>query len=419
MKLRNLMYATMIACAFASCSKDDVPEQGAGNNGDANATLSLKIAAPIATKAATDADIKGLCVYVFNGTGTGAAFEAKSSTMTGTDQVLNIPVSAGDKSIVVVANDVDRTVANLGALYALTKDYDESLGNFTMNSKTYEVTIAPNVVNYLGYGSTGEAEGHYLTAAGTGAVNLYRNVAKISLSSLQVNTTTSESSYSNAQLAVSSIFVLHGSKATKLVGGAAAWASTESAGDWLNGATNDEYAAWVTTIKNWIDAATDDQTRTPKHNYLEEKYAPYSATDNHIFTYTETLADKVAAKTNITDFYTYENTNTTTRTLLVVAGKFTYGNLSAADVQTRYYSVAIGEGVVFDTSAKPSGAEVERTAGVLRNVQYNVSLTVKGPGYETPFGPDGGGDGGSGNTALDVKVQVVPFGQVSQSEEIE
>ncbi len=25
MKLRNLMYATMIACAFASCSNDDVP----------------------------------------------------------------------------------------------------------------------------------------------------------------------------------------------------------------------------------------------------------------------------------------------------------------------------------------------------------------------------------------------------------
>ena len=28
MKLRNLMYATMIACAFASCSKDDVIDNG-------------------------------------------------------------------------------------------------------------------------------------------------------------------------------------------------------------------------------------------------------------------------------------------------------------------------------------------------------------------------------------------------------
>lgn len=31
MKLRNLMYATMIACAFASCSNDDVPTPDNGN----------------------------------------------------------------------------------------------------------------------------------------------------------------------------------------------------------------------------------------------------------------------------------------------------------------------------------------------------------------------------------------------------
>ena len=32
MKLRNLMYATMIACAFASCSNDDVPTPDNGNS---------------------------------------------------------------------------------------------------------------------------------------------------------------------------------------------------------------------------------------------------------------------------------------------------------------------------------------------------------------------------------------------------
>lgn len=30
MKLRNLLYATMIACAFASCSKDDDPIDNGG-----------------------------------------------------------------------------------------------------------------------------------------------------------------------------------------------------------------------------------------------------------------------------------------------------------------------------------------------------------------------------------------------------
>ena len=44
MKLRNLMYATMIACAFASCSNDDVPTPDNGNpdaQGGTSLTVSL------------------------------------------------------------------------------------------------------------------------------------------------------------------------------------------------------------------------------------------------------------------------------------------------------------------------------------------------------------------------------------------
>ncbi|MCS2918275.1 hypothetical protein NXW71_09235 [Parabacteroides merdae] len=42
MKLRNLMYATMIACAFASCSNDDVPTPDNGNP-DAQGGTSLTV----------------------------------------------------------------------------------------------------------------------------------------------------------------------------------------------------------------------------------------------------------------------------------------------------------------------------------------------------------------------------------------
>ena len=66
MKLRNLMYATMIACAFASCSNDDVvpaPDQGGVNND--GTTLSLQIEAPALTKA-DDAQINSLSMLVFD-----------------------------------------------------------------------------------------------------------------------------------------------------------------------------------------------------------------------------------------------------------------------------------------------------------------------------------------------------------------
>ena len=43
MKLRNLMYATMIACAFASCSNDDVIENGPDAKGDASLTIDLGV----------------------------------------------------------------------------------------------------------------------------------------------------------------------------------------------------------------------------------------------------------------------------------------------------------------------------------------------------------------------------------------
>lgn len=42
MKLRNLMYATMIACAFASCSNDDVPTPDQGGANAEGTVLSVK-----------------------------------------------------------------------------------------------------------------------------------------------------------------------------------------------------------------------------------------------------------------------------------------------------------------------------------------------------------------------------------------
>ena len=52
MKLRNLMYATMIACAFASCSNDDVPTPDNGNpDAEGGTSLTVKFDKAADTKA--------------------------------------------------------------------------------------------------------------------------------------------------------------------------------------------------------------------------------------------------------------------------------------------------------------------------------------------------------------------------------
>ena len=68
MKLRNYLYATMVACAFASCSNDDDIING-GDDLQGDATLSLKIALPETKAIGTGADnvMNPLTVYVFNG----------------------------------------------------------------------------------------------------------------------------------------------------------------------------------------------------------------------------------------------------------------------------------------------------------------------------------------------------------------
>ena len=48
----------------------------------------------------------------------------------------------------------------------------------------------------------------------------------------------------------------------------------------------------------------------------------------------------------------------------------------------------------------------------MRNLQYNTTITVTGPGYKTPVGPK------YDETFFDVKVEVVPFGEVDQDVEI-
>ena len=374
MKLRNLMYATMIACAFASCSNDDVPTPDNGNpDVEGGTSLALKIDQP--TTKAGGGDIRNLTVLVFNGAGTNDIKLEKKATVEeeGTDEVLQTKLTPGNKTVLVLANAKDEvatfneeTTSYQNVLDATTKFelYSETDGDFSMNSKAYEVTLKANVTNYLGYGLSGDKDGNYLPQAGDGAVKMYRNVAKVV----------------------------------------------------LKGVVSDAYTKYL-----------EDVTETDKiFNYIQDPTSNYVYEPTFVSVFDDVTVSKTEAYApkDMKTFYPYENTSGEDgiQTLLVIKGDFSYDGIKSGDSEpsritesNRYYSFAIGNtGTVSEkvpTDFVGLRAD-DKIHGVMRNLQYNTTITVTGPGYKTPVGPK------YDETFLDVKVEVVPFGEVDQDVEI-
>lgn len=426
MKLRNLICATMVACAFASCSNDDGIDNGGGKTPEgATAQLEVKITAPAITKAVDQsATIASLGVLVFDASSN--KLETKGIDVAGEagegKSVVADNLTAGQKKVLVLANmkskmDSYTTSTTLDDVLADTQTFSaaEKDGSLSMNSQVYTVTVKAGVINYLGYGSANpsdDPDNNYLTQAGEQPVKLYRNVARIVLKSIKV--TAKEEKYTNAKFTVNRVFVLHGNKTTK-VATAEPWGSTMPAVlNYLNGCTNTEYAAWV----SFMSGKTEKQAYLKANNYEDALALGFSNTvSGQSLTYNQewTPTDQ--------SFYVYENTSTDLYTLLVVEGKLEYGDVTGDAAELRFYSVAIGKdgirGIDAATGVYPVPANFDGNrdgglTGAVRNIQYNVELQVAGPGYTTPFGPDA-----KDETSLDVQVEVVNFGAVNQQVTIE
>lgn len=107
--------------------------------------------------------------------------------------------------------------------------------------------------------------------------------------------------------------------------------------------------------------------------------------------------------------------------LLVVKGRYirhlsynpaAAGNTAIDPGVETYYTVVIngeGSGTIVDASGSTAP---NRRNEILRNVKYDVSLAIKGPGSKTPLDYDP-------NTELVSRVRIVPFGHVTQKVEID
>lgn len=446
MKLRNLLFGTMIACAFASCSNDDDPinnidgETPVGKN---EAVLVVQTAG-LQSKAVVDVTgentLATTSVIVFNGTGDGAEIEAVGEANTGSAETKSIKLTPGNKMVLVLANVNAKDLGFvIGASYGSLKDKTIDFGtyegaNLSMNSAVYKVSLAAGKKNYLGYAGTTDATKQYLKNTGEAPVYLYHNVAKVSLNSIIVENKkgADKTQYPNPELKVKSVFVIQAHKNSKLFT-EGAWGATNVTDSYLNAVTNTEYAStWVAQMSG---------VKEKVFSYLERGYendgyavVPFGSgislgfdTDGHNYASWSDSNNKT--------FYVYENDadgadKGDIYTLLVVKGDFSYDGLNDAGTAKerhtdydKYYPVAIGvmkdgytlpSGVVGLDPALRGGTAETKYTGVIRNIQYRVNMTVSGPGYNTPFGPVP-----ADNTFLFTNVEVVEFGAVNQDASFE
>lgn len=450
MKLKNFMFATMIACAFASCSNDDeIPTPGT-EPGTEGSYLEILVKDPGLTKAdPAESEIKTLTAVVFDADNKIEAIEA-SAPGVGTNS-RKVALTPGTKSVIVIANyTLPNTVAiggDYSALTALTslRTAEDADAGFSMSSKVYSgITVETNKTTYLGYTTTTAktTDGIFVTED-TDGVKLYRNVAKVVLENVTIVNDRGEfKNMSNPNLQIEDVFILNAKTTTNLVASAADaakhWAPTQSSVATLLGGV--DKGAWTSDVKFMLGASWTTST------VLKDNV------DNITIGF---KGDKMPTSTDgfkNTSFYVYENGSNLAataepKTLLVIKGTVSYDYINAAGQvarktePNRYYTLAIGRtgfeafkatenatptnGFIVPTPADfpiasrvaagattgINGADAGRAYDVLRNLQYNISLTVKGMGYNEP----GGGDP---QQYLDVQVRVVPFGQVSQNVEI-
>lgn len=339
----------------------------------------------------------------------------------GSDAVAHAVLTAGVKEVALIANytvSADLKGKTKTEVFAvLNKTFDSELeadAALTMNSKIYTgVVVAAEKKNVFGFAT---APSGYVNVEGltgtdlTSPVKLYRNVAKVVLNKISARVATNQDKpkYSDPQLELKEIFILQGHKKTNLMG--------ENWGQYATTNVDDEwYSAY---------AHTDEWTEKDDLYTLVENPTVPEDTPSWIKTTITGTVTTLNAYETANSFYVYENTDLDNRTLLVVKGDFSYkiSDTGRKTESNRYYTIALGKDFDVATSDGNVASELLTLRGVTagdngkynglyRNLQYNLTLTVTGPGYQTP---GGGGD----PTTLDVQCVVVPFGQVNQDVEI-
>ena len=394
MKMRNLLYASVIACVLASCSKEDdvIGVNPTPNKG--NASLVIGISSSVQTRAiaetSTEDQINSLVVAVFNTDGSLVAVKdttASNGAIRRTPTV-NSLISGNTYKVLAIANKraADfKGKSTIGEFQTVTQNLVDGSdvvevatgAGLTMSSEvitTGSLIAGPNLYaasSIGGYNKVGSVD-----------ITLYRNVAKVVVNTISLKMK-DPVAYKNATFTLDSVYLKNAPKQTLLIGAGA-------------DAKNSTYY----TSTGFYSGSKGDAD--PLAYYAQ------SYTSNNVIT--DMLQSQGSVFAAADSFYVYANQNTNNKTWLVVKGTVKYATANGAEktLPNRCYTIIVNETGTFSVGSDSS----KGTGKIDRNMRYQIDLTLSGTGSNTP-------DPDPVAATLDCFVKVAPYGIIEQTAEFE
>ena len=399
MKLKNLLFGTMVACAFVACSNDDDPIPTPGPDAaemDATLTVGYAVDGVVKTKAIAseigDGVINGnIALAVFNvdamsnmDKGALISYQIISTSETTVDTTACVSAKSGNVQIMVAANLAENDLKGVTDLKGFQKAISNAKmssqinGNLLMASQVVDVKLLPgrNVI----CSSDQKKNINWNTPVPDGPATtltefkVYRNVAKVQIGSITVKPREDFGERGEyAKFTLTKAFVDH-VRYNALVFGA-----------------NDKDSKW--------NSVRNVEIKDGKHLMLSGSYATCLSSDfdhDNIFgfgkasTEASTTPDLSKGK-----FYVFDNANTTgqitdaTSTRLILQGTYQYKD-DKGDLLTSENAYWIAE--INNNKDAASNGDFAAHWGVMRNVEYTLDITITGPGMgdvpNPPVGPD-------------------------------
>ena len=392
MKLQNLIYATMVACAFSACSNDDDPNipdpaqeldatltvafNSVGSNGS-----SLKSQ----TKSSTNGEVGKIGIAVFNdgameNMASGALINYKERDAdSGVDTTACIDAKAGAVNVLVVVNPPAKVFEGKTNIAG----FKEAISNAELNSVQplmasavipYELKKGRNVASVNSNDVFPVADNRF-----TDNIKVFRNIANINLQSITLKPRADFAT--DAKLKVSKVFIMHYRNDVKVFGVATPWCPV----------VND----------------TDDDN-------IVSNTAGDAGIYTHTFSQEITGTNSTPVETANGSFFVYDNSSTTqitdqtNATALVIQGIYTYkaSNGQTVTSENAYWTVYINNNKTASEVANDSGYKNLSHFGVLRNVKYAINATITGFGSDDPETP-------TEAASITSNIEIVPWGTVT------
>lgn len=412
MKFKSYVFAAMAFLAFTACSNDDEPGKDDPALNAPNATLSIATKFE-GTKAEASEDytasIYSLYAAVFNneaGANNGKLLTSGYVTVDGDgnfpSELTDLETKAIQVKVIIVANIPENTFAGESTLNGFNKRLlalEKRIETFVMSSDVQTFSLKAGK-NKAGYGpsqeTTTETEG--FNSVKNDEIVLYRTWANVKLRSLKLNIPVdagpSTESISSASFKIKSIFLANVKATSKyFFNGSGPWGIIENTADnvtYYAGESADETGEYKTNTNTTLEPAFSAQFNDETMAVVENGNT-ISLEKMNNFYITENL-------------FTEATANSKDKTLLIVKGDLTHIiNGEKATFEDRYYTVVvnnIGESTGFTHW------------GVKRNYKYQINLTIKGTGSNTPYDKDKG-------SSLDINIEVSPWNVVNQNPDME